>query len=246
MSAELGLKTYWTGDKSQYAGGVSSQNLTHLQHVEARTWRTHPNEQLAYFKELTDTFNETLKSNEKNHYTDLLQWLEQNNKNYFVVTSNIDNAFHHYGYAPEKVFEVHGSLTHSQCTQASRKHGVFLTNDTQTCPKCGTHTRPNILHFDDVAFNRDRTKSQEAYFRSWLYRSHNLTVLEMGVGSTVPTIKHITETLRVEENSTVLQVNPDLRSQYTLTTRHPHRPSGPRLAVQLTTGKFVNMLTQAT
>ena len=239
MSAELGLKTYWTGDENQYAGGLSRHNLTHLEHVQWSTWKNHPTVQSTYFQELQAEFNKALTHNPESHYTELLKWLEDAQKNYFVVTSNIDNAFLHYNYDPERLLEVNGTLSYSQCLTAPSKHGVFETLPNSACPKCGKDARPNALHFDDYVFNGSRRKTQENNLKRFIYNNPDILVLEFGVGGTVPSIKHITETVRLEEAGTVLQVNPDVRNTYQLKSRHPHRPSGPRIAVGATSRQFM-------
>nr|MBF0223775.1 hypothetical protein [Desulfobulbaceae bacterium] len=38
------------------------------------------------------------------------KWIERNNADYFVVTSNIDGQFQKAGYDEERVYEVHGSI----------------------------------------------------------------------------------------------------------------------------------------
>lgn len=49
----------------------------------------------------------------KDLYLNLFELVK--NKNYFVITTNVDRQFLKAGFAKEKVFEVHGSLAKIQC-----------------------------------------------------------------------------------------------------------------------------------
>lgn len=242
MSAELGLRTYWTGQEATYGGTKTTHGRTDLEHLHWSSWKGKEEKQVEYFQELQKEFQTKLKSSENNHYTQLLAYLENNNKEYFVVTSNVDNAFMHYGFDLHKIVEVHGNSEYSQCLHAPSKHGVFPTpeNPKAGCPKCGSMVRPNILHFDDTVFNYSRRRNQELALEGYLYNKKNLLVLEFGVGSTVPTVKHLTEAVRYSHEATVLQVNLDTSFGYSFRNPHPARREGSRKAVRASSSEFVS------
>jgi len=114
----------------------------------------------------------------------LLDLVAQKNENYFVVTSNVDGQFQKAGYDEEKIWELHGSINHFQCTEnckkeiykAPREHieidmQKFEAVAIPLCPYCGNIARPNILMFNDWGWNTKRSDKQEAAYRTWLSRT---------------------------------------------------------------------------
>ena len=47
----------------------------------------------------------------------LLELVKTKNDNYFIFTSNVDGQFQKAGFAQDKIYEVHGSIHHLQCTK---------------------------------------------------------------------------------------------------------------------------------
>ena len=65
------------------------------------------------------------------YYTILRNFLEnaKNNKDYFILTSNIDNYFIQSGYDSNKIYETHGSVEWLQCIKKMSNHrcnGIWL------------------------------------------------------------------------------------------------------------------------
>lgn len=196
MSVPLGTAPYWTGNGAQYGGEETAYGLTVLQHVKAHYWNQYEEEQLSYFRELY-TGIDALKDKKDTHYHTLLKSLEENGKDYFNITSNIDNAFLNYGYDPERLFEVHGTTRLSQCLRFPEFHGIFPTTDPQVgtavCPTCGGNARPNALFFDDHLFNDKLETYQYDQYLTWKQASlgKKSLVIEIGAGTTVSTIRHL-------------------------------------------------------
>jgi len=151
------------------------------------------------------------------------RWIERNNADYFVVTSNVDGQFQKAGYDEERIVEIHGSIHHLQClkpcTPAIWPNREQISVDTATmrslsipaCPSCGGVSRPNILMFGDWSWLPDRTRAQETRFE--LFREtledKRVAVIELGAGTAIPSIRATSERLGWHlPNATVLRINP--------------------------------------
>ena len=152
----------------------------------------------------------------------LQEWIKRFTLDYFVVTSNVDGQFQKANYAEEKIFEVHGSIHHLQCTvpccRSIWPNNESIQVDETTmralnvphCPYCQQVARPNILMFGDYAWLHQRTGQQEQRFETFLAknRASSIVVVEMGAGSAIPTIRNLSERLGNLSHCTVLRINP--------------------------------------
>lgn len=158
-------------------------------------------------------------------------WVENKPLGHFVFTSNVDGHFQRAGFDEERVIECHGALTHLQCVApCSRKiwpagelsvdvdmETVKATSELPKCQHCDGLARPNVLMFGDGKWVEDRTELQHARYRKWLSslgsdRVAGLTVIEIGAGTGVPTVRYECES----KFATLIRVNP----------RDPLVPSG--------------------
>ena len=154
----------------------------------------------------------------------IMKWIEQNNADYFVVTSNVDGQFQKAGYDEERIYEVHGSIHWLQCQARCNdtiwhNDGVFQIDESTMrasqplpqCAVCGTVCRPNILMFGDYAWLPSRTLTQNHAFDRFLKENSDrrIAVIEMGAGSTIPTIRATSERIgRNLKHATVIRINP--------------------------------------
>lgn len=152
------------------------------------------------------------------------KWIERNNADYFVVTSNVDGQFQKEGYAEERILEVHGSIHWLQCQipctcNIWRNDEVIKVDETSMraalplprCPDCGGVSRPNILMFGDGFWLSDRTRIQQHAFDRFLVKNSDrrIAVIEMGAGTAIPTIRAISERIGWGfEHAAVIRVNP--------------------------------------
>jgi NAD-dependent SIR2 family protein deacetylase len=159
-------------------------------------------------------------------FYDLLQLAQKKEGGYFVFTSNVDGQFQKAGFAEDRIEECHGSIHHLQCTAPCSRHiweaqdleisvdeERFLAADSlPTCPRCGGIARPNILMFGDWHWLSQRSDQQNRRFNDWLQQvSHNnyrLTIIEIGAGAAVPTVRYKSEALARLENATLIRINP--------------------------------------
>ena len=127
-------------------------------------------------------------------------------KDYFVITTNVDAQFTKAGFAIERIFAVQGDYGKLQC--AKGRHDKLYDNEelvrkmaaeqkdcripsalVPKCPVCGGEMEVNIRK--DACFVQDKAW-YEAERRYELFcreaRDRNLLLLELGVGYNTPTI----------------------------------------------------------
>jgi len=155
-------------------------------------------------------------------FTLLQNWIKRFSLPYFVVTSNVDGQFQKAGFDPEAILEVHGSIHHLQC-QTPCCHSIW-PNEAEyevdfssmraavapSCPSCGRVARPNILMFGDYSWLSERTRTQQRHFERFVQQQNaqSLVVVEIGAGSAIPTIRHLSETLGRDPHTSVIRINP--------------------------------------
>jgi NAD-dependent SIR2 family protein deacetylase len=152
----------------------------------------------------------------------LLDWCSRFGLDRFIVTSNVDGQFQKAGFPDADILEVHGSIHFLQCTGpcsgAIWENGETVPVDLETmraghiprCIHCSATARPNILMFGDWSWISDRTARQERSFDEFVAgcRERALVVIEMGAGTAIPTIRHISEELGRRNGATVIRINP--------------------------------------
>lgn len=152
----------------------------------------------------------------------LRRWIERLDLEHFVVTSNVDGQFQKAGFDDGKVYEVHGSIHHLQCLEPCT--GVIWPNreeipvdlDTMRatmvprCTRCGGAARPNVLMFGDYSWLGHRTDEQERRFDAFVEENlgRPTVVVEMGAGTSIPTIRRLSENLGRRKGVTVVRINP--------------------------------------
>lgn len=159
----------------------------------------------------------------------LRAWIERYALRSFVVTSNVDGQFQKAGFAADKILEVHGSIHHLQCTVpcSSRiwsndldidvDYETMRAHDYPHCPHCGAVARPNILMFGDYGWLSERSARQQELFDSFLASAKApLAVIELGAGTAIPTIRHLSQHLTRRSGNRLLRINP----------REPQVPAG--------------------
>jgi NAD-dependent SIR2 family protein deacetylase len=134
----------------------------------------------------------------------LLELADSMPRGAFVVTSNVDGQFQKAGFRDSEICEVHmaRSTTCSASTAAPATSGrrepsslvvddeqCLLTSELPTCPHCGRLARPNILMFGDGGWLEFRERIQNAALRQWLRRVERPVVIELGAGTSIPTVR---------------------------------------------------------
>ena len=152
----------------------------------------------------------------------LLDWIARYELASFVVTSNVDGQFQKAGFNADSLLEVHGSIHHLQClspcchdiwsnqAEFTIDHESMRSARAPACPACGGVARPNILMFGDFSWLSDRTAAQEELFSKFMakQRGEKMVVIEMGAGSAIPTIRHLSENLGSQPKVDIIRINP--------------------------------------
>lgn len=140
----------------------------------------------------------------KKTYIDLYNIV--NNKNYFVITTNVDGQFLKSGFAHDKVFEIQGSLAKIQCSVGCHdklyddldmvdkmlradKDCKVPSDLVPYCPRCGEAMEVNLRK--DAFFVEDnnwhkQNKAYEDFVNK--YKNKKLVLIELGVGFNTPGI----------------------------------------------------------
>jgi len=147
-------------------------------------------------------------------YHRLLDALVQHQKDYFVVTSNVDGHFQKAGYDPRRIYEIHGDLRHAQCVQPCTRDiypmpaftaTVASVDDMPKCPRCGYILRPNVMMFSDSGLVWRNIDAGEDRYRTWAAPKMDLLGIEIGAGTVIPSIRYFGE----EKTAALIRINPN-------------------------------------
>jgi NAD-dependent SIR2 family protein deacetylase len=123
------------------------------------------------------------------------------NKNFFIITSNIDDHYREAGFDENRLYEIHGRLKLLQCVSRScnLKHNLWkldhlpqeenmvLQGPIPKCKFCNNYARPNVCFTDDASFCNKIRNAQKAKYNEWIKkvshkRNPKLLILEIGCG----------------------------------------------------------------
>jgi NAD-dependent SIR2 family protein deacetylase len=153
----------------------------------------------------------------------LKKWSDRAARGSFVYTSNIDAHFQVSGFAPHRIYEVHGSLRWMQC-MAECGIGLFSSDQTTievdesnlharrplpTCRACGALARPNIVLYGDDGFDSTRADDQFFHLKRWVntLKDRRVVVIECGAGMTIPTVRDFCEDTARNLGATLVRIN---------------------------------------
>ena len=144
-------------------------------------------------------------------------------KNYFVITTNVDGQFEISGFDKEKIFAVQGDYKYLQCENAC--HNKLYDNSeivkkwtanmkeckipselVMKCPVCGGNMDMNLRKDDKFVQDENWYKQLKAY-KDFLkeMKNKNVVLLEIGVGFNTPgIIRFPFEKMTIENSKTRL------------------------------------------
>jgi NAD-dependent SIR2 family protein deacetylase len=139
-----------------------------------------------------------------------------------VFTSNVDGQFQKAGFAPDAVYECHGSIAHLQCMAPCCSAiwpaddfepevdvaQCLLRNAPPLCPHCGGLARPNILMFNDSGWLEARAEAQAARLEKWLTSVRRPVVVELGAGTAIPSVRHFSQRIVQRLGGRLVRINP--------------------------------------
>ena len=151
------------------------------------------------------------------------------NKEYFVLSTNVDGQFYNSGFDKDKVFEVQGDYEYLQCENAchnklynnrdlvekwlqNTKDCEISSNLIMKCPVCGGNMDMNLRK--DANFVQDENwYRQSEKYEDFLSRSKgkNVVLLEIGVGFNTPGIIRFPFEQMTANNvkTTLIRINKD-------------------------------------
>jgi NAD-dependent SIR2 family protein deacetylase len=148
----------------------------------------------------------------------LLDWASRTQCGAFVFTSNVDGQFQKAGFSGDRIEECHGTIHALQCVDACTDETwpaddfdpivdettCRLQNELPRCPHCGALARPNILMFGDWNWVDRYAERQASSLVAWLRAVERLTVIEVGAGRALPTVRRFSE----RHGPRVVRINP--------------------------------------
>jgi NAD-dependent SIR2 family protein deacetylase len=158
-------------------------------------------------------------------FSKLLEYSNTKKYGAYVFTSNVDGQFQKSGFADQAVMECHGSIHHLQCidncqgmlwssdnTFIEIEEGFKAKEPLPSCPFCGAMARPNILMFGDYGWEYARTDGQRERLGNWIAKLENegakLAIVEMGAGTSVPTVRQTSEQIADRFDVPLIRINP--------------------------------------
>lgn len=155
-------------------------------------------------------------------YIKLYQDLEKivQNKNYFIVTTNIDAAPYFFSFDKERLAAPCGDMRRMQCM--SLEHDIFWVEKEMrkawkerdfeklpTCPICGKPGLPNEIQ--TKPYNEIGYLSDWEHYKKWLQTTINkkLTILELGEGFEYPTVIRwpFEKIAYINQKATLIRIN---------------------------------------
>lgn len=156
-------------------------------------------------------------------------WELAKDKNYFVITTNVDGQFYKAGFNPDRIFAVQGDYAEMQCARACHP-GVYsneaavknilahrrgMTTDPEYLPRCPVCGGPAAMHLrvDEFFVEDDKWRKMAANYENFLrkYGSGRIFLLELGAGFNTPSIiRHpFEEIVRLNPEACLMRVNRD-------------------------------------
>lgn len=139
-------------------------------------------------------------------YTTLLDIVAD--KNYFIITTNVDAMFYKTGFDAEHIFTPQGDYARLQCVKPCTTEtwptkdvidkiipnidqDEFIVKDSVLiphCPRCGGRVFLNV-HLDS-GYNHEPYREQSYKYQKWMQEATNkkLVILELGVGYNSPRV----------------------------------------------------------
>ncbi|WP_404332230.1 Sir2 family NAD-dependent protein deacetylase [Mesobacillus maritimus] len=147
-------------------------------------------------------------------------------KNYFVVTSNIDDHFRQSGFPKERLFEIEGNCRNLQCVKGchnqlypgdeimsemaqKQEYGKVPLDLIPKCPECGGPMQVHI-EVDRNFLKGESWQTSYQTYQDFVEKAHGkkLVLLELGVGARNQMIKAPFMNLtNQEENATYITLN---------------------------------------
>ncbi|ORX83281.1 A1pp-domain-containing protein [Anaeromyces robustus] len=200
LSVAAGLDNKGLHFEENFKDFIDSYGITDLYSGGFYPYQT-PEEKWGYFSRNCVTY---IDSKPTKLYKDILKLVK--NKNYFVLTTNVDDHFEKGGFDTDKIFATQGDFIHLQCSVPCHnklyesidllKEMVARTKDRKIptelipiCPKCGEPMTTH-LRMDHSFVMDDYWYQQNERYINFINNNKDkkILVLEFGVGFNTPSI----------------------------------------------------------
>ncbi len=200
LSTSAGINYGTKNFKENFPELVKKYNMTDMYTSSFYEFKTEEERWSYLAKHINYLYNVKAKAVYKNLY-DLVK-----DKNYFVITTNVDGQFLKAGFDEKKVFETQGSLSKMQCSKAChnklyddlRLVNEMLKEDKDCkipsrlvpyCPRCGEKMDVN-LRKDEYFVEDDAWHRLNDAYKKFINdnKDKNMVFLELGVGFNTPGI----------------------------------------------------------
>lgn len=234
LSSSAGLEYVGDSFKKNYQDFINKYNFQDLYTATFYPFSTQE-EKWAFWARLIklNRFNkEPLKL-----YSDIYNLVKD--KEYFVITTNVDGQFEKAGFNKEKIFATQGDYAYLQCENACHnklyydeelvENWIANTNDCKIpsnlimkCPVCSENMDMN-LRKDNYFVQDEKWYKQDKKYSEFLEKNKdkNVVLLEFGAGFNTPGIIRFPFEQMILENKnwTLVRFNKDTRSFYNLMER---------------------------
>ena len=205
-----GAEGFWTAYPALAKAGIHFQTI-----ASPESFRNHPRLAWGFYGHRLNLYRRTIPHE---GFRILLELADSMPRGAFVFTSNVDGQFQKAGFRDSEVCEAHGSIHHMQCLKGCAgdiwsakgfdpiidEDQCLLASDLPTCPHCGGLARPNILMFGDGGWLEFRERIQNAALRQWLRRVERPVVIELGAGTSIPTVRMLGQ----QVSGPMIRINP--------------------------------------
>lgn len=151
----------------------------------------------------------------------LKRWAKSLDKGAMIFTSNVDGQFQAASFDSGAVYECHGSIHYLQCSVPCSEevwsadgfvpvvdeNTSILVSELPVCPMCGSVARPNILMFNDNSWSSTRCEQQEIQLNNWLINARNPLVVEVGAGTSVPSVRAFSKEVCEKLGARLVRIN---------------------------------------
>ena len=181
----------------------------HAKHMDNMRWKWAPNEGYSQLRQLVS------------------------NKDYFVLTSNVDACFERAGFDADRIYTPQGEWTYLQCMRACRPDSVFearpyldkilphISSDGYVpenliphCPRCGGSMFGNVRG-GSWFLHHERYQTQNEKLQLWMEHQKlsgkEVVVVEVGAGYNTPTVTRFpaeTFVRSLQQRGKLIRINP--------------------------------------
>lgn len=205
-----GAEGFWKAYPALAKAGVHFQMI-----ASPESFRTRPRMAWGFYGHRLNLYRRTLPHD---GFRILLELAGSMPSSAFVFTSNVDGQFQKAGFRDSEVCEAHGSIHYLQCLNGCAgdiwpargfdpvvdEDQCLLTSDLPACAHCGGLARPNILMFGDGGWLEFRERIQNHALQQWLRRVERPLVIELGAGTSIPTVRMIGQ----QVGGPMIRINP--------------------------------------